>query len=177
MSRKQTDSLWLGGSVFFFLMLAVSFLLMPFEGKTPTNDLSIYTIVSGLMFWTSIVMGTVTQCVLAHRRKVWHKNHRVKCDKTIRKVGLLSFFSNTAAAVADVTAIAGLLGLIISMIVTEGSGYICYAFIAVFVFSFSMHCILNGRIFYYVVHQDQMLYVIEKERANSGKKERKEQND
>ena len=176
MNRKQVDSIWLGVSIFFFFMLAVSFLLMPLESETPTESLSIYTLVAGLMFWISIMMGIVTQCVLAHRRKSWHTIHRIKKARLSQRVGIISFFQNTYAAVADVFTILSILGLIIAMIVTQGMGYVCYILVCLFVFSFSMHCILNGKIFYYIINQDKILKTIEKERINSVKKERKERN-
>lgn len=169
MSRKQVDSIWLGISIFFFFMLSVSFLLMPLGSETPTESISLYTLVAGLMFWISIVMGIVTQCVLAYRRKDWYVIHRIRKARASQKIGFVSFFKNTYAAIADVVAIFSLIGLVIAMIATHGSGYICYVFVSLFVFSFSMHCILNGKVFYHIVNQNKLLQAIEKERANSSK--------
>lgn len=174
MNKKKVDKIWFGFSIFFFLMLAVSFLLMPLGSEIPTESISTYTLVAGLMFWISIIMGIVTQCVLAFRRKSWYVIHRIKEERTSQKIGLVSFFQNIYATVADVVAILSLVGLVIAMIETQGTGYICYVFVSLFVFSFSMHCILNGKIYYYVINQNKMLQAIEKERANSYKEERKE---
>ena len=165
MSRKQVDAIWLGCSIFFFLMLSVSFLLMPLGGDAPTEEISSYAIVSGIIFWLSILMGSATQYVLAYRRRSWYKINRLRKVRTAQKIGLISFFKNTYAVVADAIAILSLLGLVIAMIVTQGTGYICYVFVSLFVFSFSMHCILNGKIFYYIVNQDKTLQTVEKERS------------
>lgn len=169
MSRKQVDTIWLGLSIFFFLMFAVSFLLMPLGSETPTEGISAYTMVAGLMFWISIIMGIVTQCVLAHRRRSWYVIHRIRKVRATQKIGLVSFFKNSYATVADVVTILSLIGLVIAMIATKGTGYICYVLVSLFVFSFSMHCILNGKVFYHIINQNKMLQAIEKERANSSK--------
>lgn len=169
MSRKQVDTIWLGLSIFFFLMFSVSFLLMPLGSETPTENISAYTMVAGLMFWISIIMGIVTQCVLAHRRRSWYVIHRIRKVRTTQKVGLISFFKNSYAIVADVVTILSLIGLVIAMIATQGTGYVCYVLVSLFVFSFSMHCILNGKVFYHIINQNKMLQAIEKERANSSK--------
>lgn len=169
MSRKSVDTIWLGLSIFFFLMFAVSFLLMPLGSETPTENISAYTMVAGLMFWISIIMGIVTQCVLAHRRRSWYVIHRIRKVRATQKVGLISFFKNSYAVVADVVTILSLIGLVIAMIATQGTGYICYVLVSLFVFSFSMHCILNGKVFYHIINQNKMLQAIEKERANSSK--------
>ena len=169
MSRKQVDSIWLGFSIFFFLMLSVSFLLMPFGSDTPVEGISPYTLVAGLMFWISVIMGIATQCVLAYRRRDWYAIHRIRKARSSQKIGLLSFFKNFYAIIADVVATISLIGLVISMIETQGTGYVCYVFVSLFVFSFSMHCILNGKVFYHITNQNKMLQAIEKERANSSK--------
>lgn len=172
MSRKQVDSIWLGFSIIFFLMLSVSFLLMPLGNEASTESISLYTLIAGLMFWISIIMGIITQCVLAYRRKNWQAIHRIKKARVAQRIGLISFFKNSYAAIADAATILSLIGLVIVMIATQGSGYICYVCISLFVFSFSMHCILNGKVFYYVVNQNKLSQNMEKERANLSKKER-----
>ncbi|MBQ2943199.1 MAG: hypothetical protein IJD93_00670 [Ruminococcus sp.] len=176
MNRKQVDSIWMGVSVFFFLLLSVSFLLMPIGNETSAEGISIYSFIAGLVFWISLIMGIVTQCILAYRRKTWYVMNRARKVRSTQRIGLFSFFENTYAAVADVVAIISLIGLIIALFATQGIGYICYVLFSLFVFSFSMHCILNGKIYYHVVYQNKLLQTIEKERANSSKEERKERN-
>ena len=174
MSKKQVDFIWLGLSILFFFMLAISFLLMPFGNVTPDETISAYTLSAGLMFWLSIAMGVVTQCVLAYRRRTWYASHRSKKIRIQQKIGFVTFFSNIYATIADIVSILSLLGFVISMFATQGTGYICYVFISLLVFSFSMHCILNGKGFYHIINQDKLLQTIEKERDNSLRKERKE---
>ncbi len=151
MNRKKVDYVWLGISIISFLILAISFLLMPLGG---TEDNSVYSMVAGIMFWVSIVIGISAQCVLSGRRKSWNKGHKNLKNKRSQRIGVISFFRNKYAVAADITAIVSLIGLVIALAATQAVGYICYVFISVFVFSLSMHCILNGKNFYYVVNQN-----------------------
>ncbi len=173
MNRKMVDTVWLGISIFFFLMFAVSFLLMPLESEVPTENTSVYSLVAGLMFWSSIIMVIVTQCVLAFRRKYWFETHRIRKVRASQKIGVISFFENIYATVADIVSILSFIGFIVSTIVTHGTGYICYVLLSLFVFSFGMHCVLNGRIYYYVVNQNKYIQAVEKEQTNLFKQERK----
>ena len=176
MSRKKTDIVLMGVSVLSFFLLAISFLIMPLGNETLTEDVSANTILCGVLFWVSLITGITTQCVLAHRRKMWYQINRIRKIRVVQKIGLVSFFKNIGAAVADIFTAVSLVGFVVSMVVTDGVGYICYVMIALFVFSFSMHCILNGKIFYHVFNQDKLLQNVEKERAILSKQERKPKN-
>lgn len=169
MNRKKTDVIWLALSIFFFTALAVSFLLMPLGGDRLTDSISGYALAAGVMFWISVIMGIVTQCVLSYRRKAWYGIHHIRKGRTSHKIGVISFFKNVPAIVADIVAALSLIGLVIVMVVTNGTGYICYISVSLFVLSFSMHCIFNGKIYHYVVNQNKILQAVEKERANSSK--------
>ena len=155
MGRNRCDKIWFAVSVCSFLLLAVSFLLMPLGEETGT-ELSTYALVAGGLFWGALLLGIVTQCVLAHRRRAWYAKRRNKRMRTAQKIGLISFFKNKPAAMADVALLLSLIGWIIVMIVTDGFGYICFVFASLFVFSFSMHCILNGKVFYHIFFHEQM---------------------
>ncbi len=157
MRRKQVDLIWLVGSIVSFLLLAISFLLMSIESGNTSDSISVITIVSGAIFWVSIILGIVTQCVLTNRRKKWYAENRVSQSEIKQRIGLISFFKSKYAAVADIITAISLIGFIIAVFVTQGTGVVCYVFLAVFVFSFSLHCILNGKNFYYVLNQERLL--------------------
>ena len=125
MRRNRCDKIWFAVSVFSFLLLAVSFLLMPLGEETDT-ELSTYALVAGGVFWGALLLGIVTQCVLAHRRRAWYAKRRNKRMRTAQKIGLISFFKNKPAAIADVALLLSLIGLITVLIVTHGFGYICF---------------------------------------------------
>ncbi len=170
MSTRGTDRVWLYISIAFFFLFSVSFLLMPFGDSTSSESVSVYTLISGSLFWISLLSGIFTQVFLSHRRKKWYvKNHVIE-GRFSGKLGLVSFFSNTEATVADVICMISFSALAISMVLTHGVGYVCYIFLSVFVFSFSMHCILNGKNYYHIVNREKMLRSLEKRRVNTVKK-------
>lgn len=157
MNRKKIDILLFGLWILFFFSLAASFLLMPLNGTSQVGNISLYTLISGLMFWISIVMIIVIQRVLNYRRRRWYVINRIRKARSLRKNGLISFFQNIPAIIADIAMILSFIGLIVAMIATQGTGYICFVFISVFVFSFCMHCALNGKIYHHIINQDELL--------------------
>lgn len=178
MNDKKFDAIWLGVSMFSFLLLSCSFLLMPIEGNNMSgNGISVFSLIAGILFWFSLFVGIVTQCVLSVRRKKWYMAHRIKKTRAVQRVGVISFFQNVYGAIADIIVVISFIAFVISLIVSRSSGYACYVFLALLVFSFSMHCILNGKFFYYILNQDKVLKSANKERTGISKSERREKND
>lgn len=161
MKRRYVDVILMILSVFFFLMLSVSYLLMPIESKISVGNLSIYSFVAGLMHWIAIIMGITVQSILAYRRRVWCVKHDVQNYKSIKGIGAFTFFKNIYGVIADVMTVASLAGVVLSLILTTGTGYSCYILISVFVFSFCMHCVLNGKIFQYITNYEKSLEISE----------------
>lgn len=159
MKQNKTDRLLLGTSIGGFAVLAISFMLMPVEGLG---------FVPGILFWGGLVTGVALQIVLEARRNSLFAKYNVKRE-TMQKArnGLLSFRSNSLAAVADVFLIVSAVATILAFILTKGTGYVCYISLSVLVFSFCMHCILNGRIYIFVKNQNKVRQVLEQKKANS----------
>ena len=159
MKQRQIDRILLGVSVGCFLMMSISFLLMPIES---------ITILPGLLFWLGLVLGLVLQIVLEARRRAFFKAFAVKREKMQKpKNGLLSFGSNATAIVADRFMVISFIAMILAFAITKGYGYICYVFIATTIFSFCMHCVLNGRIYFHAKNQLKVRQVLEQKKANS----------
>lgn len=81
--------------------------------------------------------------------------------------GLLSFNSNQIAAIVDKIMIISFAAMILAFIFTKGYGFVCYLLIATTVFSFCLHCILNGRIYFHAKNQIKVRQVLEQKKANS----------
>ena len=165
MKQNKTNRLLLCLSIGGFAVLAVSFLLMPVEGLG---------IVPGVLFWGGLLTGVVLQIILDARRKSLFAKYNVE-RKAMQKVknGLLSFGSNPAATVADVCLFVSIIATVFVFILTRGMGYLCYVCLSALIFSFCMHCILNGRIYIFVKNQLKVQQVLEQKKASSMKKERK----
>ena len=158
MKQKQTDCILLGVSIGSYLIMSISFLLMPIEAAN---------ILPGLMFWGGLAVGVALQIVLEIRRRAFFASYRVKREKMQKpRNGLLSFGSNRAARLADLSMVVSLIAAILVFIFTKGYGYVCYVFIATTLFSFCLHCILNGRIYFHVKKQKKIRRVLEQKRAN-----------
>ncbi len=171
MKTQKKDHIWLAVSIISFLLLSISFLLMPIESKSTTESISVISLISGVLFWLSIICGIVTQVALSNRSKVWLASNKIRRNNIKRRLGIVSFFQNRFAVVADITMIIGLVGLIISVLMTNGIGYACYIFLALFVFSFSMHCILNGKTFYVITNKGKIQQVFQKENNRDKREE------
>ena len=162
MKTKTADKVNLCVSIIAFLLLAVSFLLMPLDVYNKNIESSTINIVAGLCFWIALVAGIASQFILTTKRKRWCSIYNI--HNYINKkshVGAISFFQNKYAVVTDVVMLISITGCVVSFVATKSTGYICYVFIALAVFSFCLHCILNGRNFFYVTNQGRLLSSLE----------------
>ena len=151
MKRKKVDIIWLIISVACFLLVSISILLMPIVSTTNPETLGIMRYVPGLMFWIFLAGGIITQIVLAVRRRKWFTLSG-KDPKTGERIGLISFFACPLAGFFDVIAAVSLVCFAVSIFIS--GGYLALVFMAVLVFSFSMHCILNGKIYYHILSRE-----------------------
>ena len=169
MNVKRKDKAWLTVSIISFAIFASSFTVMSFDLGNVSNQVSPVSIVAGAMFWVSLISIIITQIVLANLRKKWFTKNKIRKAKKEQLPGIMCFCRNKYALTADIVCLLSLAALIVSMLLTDGAGKICYYFISLFVFSFSMHCVLNGRIFYHITNKDRLIHMAEKGKANLSK--------
>ena len=159
MKQRQMDRILLGISIGGFLLMSVSFLLMPIDSGEIT---------SGLLFWIGLLVGAVLQVTLEARRRAFFKSYKVKREKVQKpRNGLLSFGSNREATVADGAMIVSFVAMLLVFVLTKGYGYVCYVMIALTLMSFCLHCILNGRIYFHAKNQLKVRRVLEQKKAKS----------
>lgn len=159
MKQNKADCLLLGTSIGGFAALSISFMLMPVEGLG---------LVPGILFWGGFAIGVALQVILEIRRNSLFAKYNVKRE-TMQKPrnGLLSFGSNRIATVADGFLITGVVATALTFILNKGTGYLCYVCLSVLVFSFCMHCVLNGRIYIYIKNRNKVWKMLEQKKANS----------
>ncbi len=161
MRRNRKGRLLLTISILGYLVLSSSFVLMLIEG---------IGIVSGICFWAGILIGCVPLTILEAKRRAFFKSYHIKREKMQKpRNGMLSFGSNKEARVADAATLISAVATVLALIVTKGSGTICYILIAVTVFSFCLHCIFNGRIYFHVNNQKKIRQVLEQKKVKMGK--------
>lgn len=135
---------WL--SVALMFTFSVSFLFMAPASKIALNDGNNGLLVfSGILFWLSLIGAYALFFFVNRSRKVFLKH--IKKDVT-SPPGLVRFFSNKPAKLADIATLASLVLFTIFALFTDS--YFIYVFLSVFVFSFQMHCVLNGENYIYI---------------------------
>ena len=159
MNRKRTDSILLAISTIGFFLMSVSFILMPLESMG---------VFPGAVFWAGLVLGVALQIVLEARRRAFFAKYNMKCRKMQKpRNGLLTFGSNPLAKIADGAMIISAGATIIAYISTKGLGVACYVFIAATVFTFCLHCILNGRIYFHAKNQMKVQQVLDQKKLST----------
>lgn len=142
MSSIKKDLIWLSISITSFFLLAISFLFMPLEKK-------IFQIIAGVMFWLFLILGIMSQVILSFLfKKACFKNKEWRVQKN--RIGIFTIEKNIFAVVADIVLLISAVVFTALMMLTRGTGYISYIVLAIFVFAFSMHCILNGKVYSYI---------------------------
>lgn len=150
MKRKsyKTKRLLFAFNIFFLVTLSVSVLLMPYNSKTDgVTDVKILT---GAMFWLGLI-GTVFFASLINYFRSKDKLFNKAAEK-YNKLGLTHFFQNLPAKIFDSLLIIALIGFILSFVFNFTLS-VKFIFISAIIFSFGMHCMLNGINFVYVMNK------------------------
>lgn len=127
----------LTGSILGFMVMSVSLLLMPVnkQGFLPE-----------ILFWAGLLTGITGQILLVFDLR--------KCLGKEARWGLLTFCANPWARLADGALLLSLLAVVLTLTLCPAA-YICYVALAASVFCFCLHCILNGRVYGYVMGYDR----------------------
>ena len=95
MKNKKTEALLLGLSLLCYFAMSLTFLFMPLEKDT---------FVSGIVFWTGLVGGSVMQIMLNAQRKDFFRKNNISYKNTKKsRAGIARFFTNRPAKIADVS--------------------------------------------------------------------------
>lgn len=130
-------------------LFALSILLMPFvnAGK---RDSKIPMYLDGALFWVSGI-STIYQAIrINHSRRinaVFNKEY-----PGLKKLALLHFFQNKPALVMDLMMFISLSAFAIGRFLAWNLK-VQFFLISMFVFSFGMHCMLNGINYMYIKHK------------------------
>lgn len=145
MPSNKSSQTWFVISIISYFIMSCSFMIMPLDNYSKKIDTSIINIISGACFWLFLIIGCVGQVLVSRHRKASIANREIKS-----RIGILGFFGNKWARIADCIMIAALVVFVISLIITKAIGYVCYVSLSATIFFFCMHCILNGRNYLYI---------------------------
>lgn len=113
------------------LMICLSPICSYDEGKAKM----IMSVIVSAVFWIGLIAGIVLDVLLG------------KDNKELKgKMGLISFFKNKIAMIFDILFVISLI-LSLVVVISKTALAIGSVAIAVCIFSFEMHCVLNGKCF------------------------------
>lgn len=101
----------------------------------------------GCIFWLPLLLGYILVILANLERKTFIRS-RLDGDISMQcHMGVVTFFSNTPAVIADATLLAGSIALVIIYFCDVANQYITYVMLAIVSFSLNMHGLFNGRIY------------------------------
>lgn len=131
--EKEKKAVFAQISVFAISCLVLCF--SPFCTYDGTKTQKIFAIVISTVFWAGLLIGVVINFVI-----------KSKFSLPSGKSGIIRFFANKYAKIFDILFVIALI-LSIVVIVTKTELSIGSTAIALCIFSFEMHCVLNGKCF------------------------------
>ncbi len=130
----------------FLFMLSLAIALMPVASANKWKMRWLLTL-NGVMLWLGVVGVAVMAIVITVHRRKNSKFKKVHPEK--KRIGLINFFENIYAIIADI-----LMGVsavaFITVTIFAGNVFLMDMLLGIFVFSFGMHCMLNGINFVYI---------------------------
>lgn len=145
MQKKQMLYLYMA----FLAALSISVFLMPI-GIEIADRTRILTYLSGVMFWVSL-FGTISIALFINYKRKKSKEFANDASGS-KRWGIIHFFQNKPAIISDVLLFVSLIGFIITRILSETTIF-PVVFLSLFIFSFGMHCMLNGSNYNYINYQ------------------------
>lgn len=111
--------------------------LLPTQSTIGTNGQKTSSIVMATIFWLFLIIGLVMNIFIK----------KANNDIDVKgKMGLVCFFKTKLAMWFDIAMMVSFIGSLI-VVISKSSAYFGAIVLALFVFTFEMHCILNGKHF------------------------------
>lgn len=142
--RKIKRLFWLAVSSLF--LMSGTILFMPIASKAGENNRQVLLLI-GTVFWISAIAG-YTMLLLANSERKWFLKNKVGIDNKMNCLpGIITFFTNVPATIADVVAILSFVLMVIINFTDRRYDYISYVLLFLLALSLNMHCLFNGRIY------------------------------
>lgn len=145
--RRRKRMIWLYTAFLFIWSLSIA--LMPL-GSMMKESSRLPMYISGVVFWIGLA-GTVGMIIRINycRKNSYGFNEQFP---QLKQFGLIHFFQNKIATIADIAMFVSIIGIIASRFVTDNL-FSVFLFIAIFLFAFGMHCMLNGANYRYIKYK------------------------
>lgn len=154
-----------------FFIASVMLTILRFTGQTMAER-SALDFAFAIAFWIFLLIGIVGQIILSIQIKIWEKKYSQsqRLKDTLRP-GIIAFFRSFPGILSDGAFLLALIIFIIAHIATDGTGIVCYICVSVMFLAFCLHCIFNGKNYYYIINRD----TIEKIYKNKSQKRKLEE--
>lgn len=130
-------------------LLSFSIILMPIVSKfNDSTKIPMYIV--GLLFWTAMILIIITVVRINKSRKR-SLGFNTKYAG-LKKLGLIHFFQNKNAVIADIIMFGSLIAFVLSLLLAWNT-MVQFIFFSMLLFSFGMHCMLNGINYIYIKHK------------------------
>ncbi len=139
--RRMERLFWF--AVILLLLMSATILIMPFAAEWGEQNRAIVVLV-GILFWVTTIGGYTLLGLAGLERKKHIKQNKISNDA---RIGIVTFFANRPAMVADITMILSLLLFIGLNFTIYKNDYIAYVLLFLFLASVNMHGLFNGRIY------------------------------
>lgn len=124
-----------------FLSSSIGLFLSQFIIKSGGQTNRLIAVISGTLFWIGLILAIIFSLFL--NKITINKNND-------NNIALIKFFSNKPAIVFDILLIVSLIAFVICLIVNRMSNIATIIF-SIFIFSFEMHCIFNGKNYKFII--------------------------
>lgn len=134
--------------VVFAFLSSASVMFMPMVSDVRvTNMVPLY--INASVFWGMLILSIASIVILNARRKSSMKRSQRKQEKFMP--GIIKFFSNIPAVIFEIIFAVCIIILALCIAFFDINEYYIFALIASVLFSFNMHCVFNGKNYFYVM--------------------------
>lgn len=147
MEKKKNGKVFFGFSVAGFVLSSLSILCIPlYDGMSDSNSfLNAYLV--GVLFWVGLVAGVLT--FICAWKSVKDEDEYQSIKKRTHP-GAVSFFKTSCSIISDAVFICIFIVIILGIFVLKFPEIISLVLIFVFLITFCLHFLLNGRVFRYL---------------------------
>lgn len=144
-------------SFFSFVCACLSLCMVPFVGDASQGAVRVTVFLTSAVFWVGLIVGTVLIIKMNRLCKKIEKQLRQNNQKTFEllRIGVISFFRNKYAAVADLCMILFIVILIAALIINRTSDEFYIFNLVMLILSFISHSFLNGKSFMYILKYEE----------------------
>lgn len=135
------------------LIMCIQFLmlfLIPVVNVYGTDFQRISSYIVATIFWSCLVIIIVLIFKTSGKRRLLEKNIENIRLKRKYRLGIISFFKNQEAMIADLILFVSFVFSIVLIAFEINVDWLVYIMISLFFFTFNLHCLLNGKNYRYL---------------------------